>query len=85
MFGVLFRLTGVSRGEMVTSLNQERKGFEMSDFDRNELFYAVECFLANRDGEEKECEADAVPYIQEGDVEDVVAAIEALGYKIVKE
>lgn len=58
----------------------------MSEFEnRQELFYAVEVFIAKRDAEEQGTEVDTMPYIQAGDVEDVVTALEALGYKIVKE
>lgn len=63
----------------------------MSDIAREELSYAVERYLAQKDanfltetGEGETYEPDATPYIQEGDVDDVITAIEALGYQIVK-
>lgn len=51
----------------------------MTDAERKELFFAVEDFIAKRD------EAEETPYIQAGDIEDVVIALEALGYKLIKE
>jgi hypothetical protein len=56
----------------------------MSNISREELSYAVERFLAERDAAEVESEVDAIPYIQEGDVDDVLSAVEALGFQIVK-
>lgn len=56
----------------------------MTDIAREELSYAVERYLAERDASEVESEVDAVPYIQEGDVDDVISAIEALGFVVVK-
>lgn len=53
----------------------------MTDHERDELFYDVERYIAESYAE---TEKGSAPYIQEGDVEDVVTAIEALGYKIVK-
>lgn len=51
----------------------------IDDFDRAELCEVIQIFLSKDDPE------DTIPYIQAGDVEDVFLALEALGYKIVKD
>ena len=56
----------------------------MSEINREELCYSVERWIADRDAVEQGTQTDEVPYIQEGDVEDVIVALEALGYKVVK-
>lgn len=69
----------------MVALNQERKENKMSNISREELSYEVERFLAQKAADDlgPDFEPDPVPYIQEGDVDDVIEAIEALGFKIV--
>lgn len=68
-----------------------KKEIEMTKDERSELFYQVKRHIAQRDADrlkaanpEGNYEPDEYPYIQEGDVKDVVTAFEELGYKLVK-
>lgn len=56
----------------------------MTEQEWQDLFYAVERRIAERDADEVGGIPDEVPYIQAGDVEDVVTALEELGYTITK-